>query len=103
MTVRSLTAATFSARSPKIPRMGDMLVVVVAVVVLFGVVAFLVMRPDREAAARKNEEEALWKHVEADLAMPCPALSEGVTCAGKAVPVRGTIDHYRCPVCGGEF
>ena len=83
--------------------MDRFLIVVFATVVLVAIASFLMTRPDREAAARKREEEELWRRIEIDLAIKCPALSNEVACGGTAKPIRESKNRYHCPVCGGQF
>jgi hypothetical protein len=57
----------------------------------------------KEAAERQAAEEARWKQIERDFALSCVTQVQGLPCSGLAVPIKGTKDRYRCPICGGQF
>jgi hypothetical protein len=86
-------------------------------VVCGGIIAFVLysqnQRPENvarrkeraaQAAARPEAEvSAAWDRAQRGLALSCVTQVNGLPCSGLAVPIRGTKDRYRRPICGGQF
>jgi len=66
-------------------------------------------RTARQAQRAKGEEDrraaeaADWARIERDFALSCTSRVGDLQCAGLAVPIRGTKNRYRCPVCSFQF